>query len=123
MSIDKIISLAREVYHRLGPGFSERVYHNAMEVLLRKENIPYETERIVPINFDGHTIGNMRADLIVDKTLIVELKAVKTLTPAMNTQTKKYLQLLDLDIALLVNFPQTDGCLECETAVVESSCT
>ena len=123
MLVQKITTLAKDVYSRLGPGFSERVYHNAMEVLLRKEGISYETERIVPIDFYGHTIGNMRADLIVDKELVVELKAVKTLTPAMSTQAKKYLQLLNLQTALLVNFPQQDGCLECETTVVESSCT
>jgi GxxExxY protein len=115
--IDTIKELAREVYHTLGPGFSERVYHNALEVLLRKDGIPYETERIVPIEFHGHTIGNMRADLIVDKTLVVELKATKTLNAGMTTQAHKYLELLDLPLALLVNFPQPIG-EDCEIAVV-----
>ena len=115
--INRIKELAHIVYHTLGSGFSERVYHNAMEVLLRKEGIPYETERIVPVEFHGHTIGNMRADLIVDKTLVVELKATKALTTAMSTQTHKYLQLLNLREALLVNFPQPLG-ESCEIAVV-----
>jgi GxxExxY protein len=53
----------------LGPGYSERVYHNAMEVVLRKNGVPYETERIVPIVFEGHTIGNLRADIIINKKL------------------------------------------------------
>ena len=86
-----------------------------MEVLLRTEGIPYETERIVPVTFRGHTIGNMRADLIVDKTLVVELKATKTLNPTMTTQARKYL--LDLPHAILVNFPQPTG-EDCEVAVV-----
>lgn len=115
--IDRIKELAHIVYQNLGSGFSERVYHNAMEVLLRKEGIPYETERIVPIEFYGHTIGNMRADLIVDKTLVVELKATKALNTAMATQTHKYLQLLNLREALLVNFPQPYG-ENCEITVV-----
>ena len=117
MSLDKIKTLAQKVYQTLGSGFSERVYHNAMEVLLRTEGIPYETERIVPIVFEGHTIGNMRADLIVEKNIIVELKATKSITPAMVTQSQKYLQLLGLSQALLVNFPQPVG-EQCEIVYV-----
>ena len=118
MSLEEIKTLAQKVYQTLGSGFSERVYHNAMEVLLRTEGIPYETERIVPIVFEGHTIGNMRADLIVEKSVIVELKATKSITPAMITQSQKYLQLLGLSRALLVNFPQPVGD-QVELVVVE----
>lgn len=119
MTTQQIESMAHMVYSKLGAGFSERVYHNAMEVLLRKEGIPYETERIVPVVFEGHTIGNMRADLIVNREIVVELKATKVLTSAMTTQARKYLQLLQLPLALLVNFPQPLG-LEPEIAVVEA---
>lgn len=115
--IERVKEFAQIVYRDLGSGFSERVYHNAMEVLLRKEGIPYETERIVPVVFMGHTIGNMRADLIVNQTLVVELKATKALNPTMTTQAQKYLQLLNLPQALLVNFPQPVGDC-CELAVV-----
>ncbi len=118
MSLEQIKTLSQKVYQTLGSGFSERVYHNAMEVLLRTEGISYETERIVPIVFEGHTIGNMRADLIVEKDVIVELKATKSITPAMVTQSRKYLQLLGLSKALLVNFPQPSGD-QCEISVVE----
>lgn len=114
----KITELAQKVYQKLGSGFSERVYHNAMEVLLRMEGISYETERIVPIVFEEHTIGNMRADLIVEKTVVVELKATKAITPAMITQSQKYLQLLGLSQALVVNFPQPVGD-QVEIVVVE----
>jgi GxxExxY protein len=97
---------ANRVYKSLGPGFNECVYHNAMEVLLRKNNISYETERIVPILFEGHTIGNLRADIIIDGQIVVELKAVKALTDTMTCQAKNYLKLLHLRQAYLVNFPQ-----------------
>ena len=96
---------ARTVWRSLGPGFSERVYHNAMEVCLRRAGIAYETERVVPIVFDGHTLGNLRADLIVDKRLIVELKSVRALKDEHRTQARLYLKLLGLEDALLVNFP------------------
>lgn len=97
---------ANRVYKSLGPGFNECVYHNAMEVLLRKNNISYETERIVPILFEGHTIGNLRADIIINGQIVVELKAVKALTDTMTCQAKNYLKLLHLHQAYLVNFPQ-----------------
>jgi GxxExxY protein len=97
--------LARHVYKVLGSGYSERVYHNAMEVLLRKNGIAYESERIVPIEFEGHIIGNLRADLIVDGT-VIELKAVKSLNECMKTQATNYLRLTGLCRSILINFPQ-----------------
>lgn len=96
------------IYNQLGPGYSERVYHNALEVLLRLDGVQYETERIIPIVFRGHTIGNMRADLIVGN-MIIELKSVKNLTDANRLQVQCYLRLLGLDQGLLVNFGSSDG--------------
>ena len=84
---------AKHVYKVLGPGFSERIYHNALEVVLRKNGIHYETERIVPIVFEGHTIGNLRADLILNNKTVVELKSVKTMNDVMVTQAQNYLRL------------------------------
>ena len=95
----------KEIYNTLGPGFSERVYHNAMEVILRENAVSYETERIIPIVFKGHTIGNLRADIIIDKATVVELKSVKTINDAMISQARNYLNLLNLREAYLVNFP------------------
>ena len=111
-----IEELASHVYKSLGAGHSERIYHNAMEVMLRKNNIQYETERIVPIVFEGHIIGNMRADLIVNGTTIVELKSVNKLTQGMRTQALNYLKLTGLQRALLINFPQ---CLSMDCEIVE----
>jgi GxxExxY protein len=97
------------VYKILGPGYSERVYHNAMEVVLRKHGIPYETERIVPIVFEGHTIGNLRADIILNKKTVLELKSVKTMNEVMVTQAQNYLKLTGLSEAYLINFPPSGG--------------
>lgn len=96
---------ARHIWKSLGPGFSERVYHNAMEVCLRKSGIPYETERIIPVVFDGHVLGNLRADLIVDRNLIVELKSVRSIKEEHYIQARLYLRLLGLTDAMLINFP------------------
>jgi len=98
---------AQYVYKVLGPGFSEKIYHNAMEVVLRKNGIHYETERIVPIVFEGHTIGNLRADLILNNKTVLELKSVKTVNDVMVTQAQNYLKLTGLPEAYLINFPPT----------------
>ena len=111
---DHVRSVATRVWHSLGPGFSERVYHNAMEVGLRKLSIPYQTERIVPVMFDEHAIGNIRADLIVDSRIIVELKSVKTLKDEHRVQTRMYMKLLGLSEAVLINFPNSGSDLEVE---------
>jgi GxxExxY protein len=111
---DTVKSVAVRVWHALGPGFSERVYHNAMEVGLRRCGIPYQTERIVPIVFDDHAIGNIRADLIIDSRLIVELKSVKALKDEHRVQTRMYMKLLELPEGLLINFPNSGNELEVE---------
>ncbi len=101
MSVDTI---ARHVYLALGPGHSESVYHNAMEVGLRSYGIPYETERIIPIEYEGHIVGNMRADLIVNKEVIVELKSVRSINDAARLQAQQYMKLLGLSKAIVINF-------------------
>jgi len=116
---NRIRFFADRIYSQLGPGFSERVYHNAMEILLRKDSIPYESERIIPIDFDGHNVGNLRADIIVNKELVVEFKTIKSLTEASEIQARNYLRLTGLNNALLINYPP--GTLqECEIRCVTS---
>ena len=112
---DCVRAIAIRVWHTLGPGFSERVYHNAMEVGLRKSSIPYQTERIVPIMYDEHAIGNIRADLIIDSRIIVELKSVKALKDEHRVQTRMYMRLMGVPEGMLINFPNAgSGDLEVE---------
>jgi GxxExxY protein len=101
--------IVNEVYDLLGPGFSERVYHNAMEVILRERNIPYESERIVLIKFKGHVIGNLRIDMVIDNSFIIEFKTIKTLHESAEIQGYNYLRLTGLEKAYLVNFPPHFG--------------
>lgn len=98
-------ALAAHIYASLGPGYSERVYHNAMEVTLRRQGIHYESERIVPIPFEGHVIGNLRADIIIDNDIVLEFKTIKTLNDAAEIQAQNYLQLMGLTTAYVINFP------------------
>ena len=100
-----IEAYAREIYSRLGPGYSERVYHNAMEVLLRENGIQYESERIITIPFKGHVIGNLRADIIINNETVLEFKTIRTLNDAAELQAHNYLRLTGLKMAYLVNYP------------------
>lgn len=104
-----IEAFAREIYSQLGPGYSERVYHNAMEVLLREKGIPYESERIITIPFKGHVIGNLRADIIINNETVLEFKTIRTLNDAAELQAHNYLRLTGLKMAYLVNYPPHPG--------------
>lgn len=95
--------IAKEIWQGLGPGYSERVYHNAFEVGLRSRNINYETERLILLFFKDRNIGNLRADLIVGDT-VVELKATSKLKDENRWQCRNYMKLLGLPKGVLVNF-------------------
>ena len=105
---DVLKELAETVYSELGVGYSERVYHNAMEVLLRENNFKYETERIVPVSFKNHIIGNVRADIVVENEIILELKAVSTINELMVHQLKTYIKHTGIKKGILINFTQSN---------------
>lgn len=64
-TLRKVKNCAKEVYNELGEGWPEVVYHEAMEVALRESGITYETERILPISFKDHIVGDSKPDLVV----------------------------------------------------------
>lgn len=109
MTSINIEDMMKEIYSELGPGYSERVYHNAAEVYLREKRVPYESERHILVRFRGHVVGQLRADIIIDDTTILELKAIRALTDGMELQAQKYLDLTGLRTAYLVNFPLQSG--------------
>jgi len=114
MMIDfpSIPSICEKIYTKLGPGYSERVYHNCVEVELRNLGVPYETERIVPIVYDGHTVGNLRSDIIINKSIVLEFKAgLAKLGEKEPLQTRNYLKLTGLRHGYLINFGSKN--LEC----------
>ena len=100
-----IIDIARHVYKTLGHGHSEAVYHRALEVGLRKACVRYDTERVVPIRYEGHVVGNSRLDLVVNDDTIVELKSVNALRQKEVNQLRNYMNLTGIENGLLINFP------------------
>ena len=106
--------ITRDIWASLGPGYSESVYHCAFEVALRSRKIYYETERIVPVFYEGQNVGHVRADLIIDRRIVIELKSVSRLNETYRIQTRNYLHLLGLSQGYLINFPDKLGSLEFE---------
>ena len=106
MDENKLTELGDKVFAVLGPGYTECVYHNAFLILLRNHGIPYETERIIPVMFLGHTISSVRADVVVDNSIVIELKATKVSNWASyaEQQVKRYMKLLNIKKGIIMNF-------------------
>ena len=100
----KIIGIAMKVHSDLGSGFLEKVYENAMMVLLEKEIIRAEQLKEIKINYYGKSIGNYVADILVDKKIIVELKTVDKLIDIHSAQIINYLKATEIKVGLLINF-------------------
>ena len=100
----KITGLAMEVHSKLGYGFLEKVYENAMMVLLRREGIHAKQQAPITVYFDGEVVGDYYADILVEDNIILELKAIKRITDAHRAQTLNYLKATGLHLAILLNF-------------------
>ena len=94
-----------DVYNELGPGLLESVYEEAMFFELKQRGLEVERQVEVPIKYKGNTLQTqLRLDLIVENTIIVELKSVEEMKPVFAKQLLTYLRLLDKKVGLLVNF-------------------
>jgi len=99
-----IIGAAYSVYNDLGSGFLESVYERSVAIMLAEQGVNCVWQAPIDVHFHGHTVGEFRADLLVEKTVIVELKAVGNLTKAHEVQLVNYLAATNMDIGLLINF-------------------
>jgi GxxExxY protein len=102
----RIIGAAIEVHRELGPGFLESIYEEALKIELSKQSMCYDSQKEIKIEYLGVEIGMHRLDLLVEKKIIVELKAVKELTDIHFAQLRSYLKAADLKVGLLLNFAQ-----------------
>jgi GxxExxY protein len=101
---DKIIGVFYDVYNELGHGFLESTYAEAMCVALQQGGLTVHREVSVPVWFRRTKIGQYFADLIVNDTVLLELKASRNLEPAHEAQLLHYLRATDIEIGLLLNF-------------------
>jgi GxxExxY protein len=100
----RIIGAAMRVHSTLGPGFLESVYHKALAHELQRRGMAVESEKAIIVRSDGMVVGEFSADLLVEGTLLLELKAIQTLLPAHEVQLVNYLTATGIDVGLLLNF-------------------
>ena len=101
----EIIGAAIEVHKLLGPGLLERVYHDCLCYELGKRNLYYQKEPYMQFNYkDAEISFELKPDLIVEESVIVELKAVIEMHPVFTAQLLSYLRLSGITVGLLLNF-------------------
>lgn len=105
----KIRGAIFEVYNTLGPGILESVYEEALVYELLQRGLKVERQVEVPILYKGQELKTaLRLDLLIENTIIVELKSVEEMKPVFAKQLLTYLRLLNKRVGLLVNFSSAD---------------
>jgi len=102
---EKIIGSCFRVHSELGPGFSERIYQNALIIALEDSGLKCDTEKEFKVLFQNKKVGLLRLDLRVEDQVIVEVKALTGFLPEVfKYQLLSYLKVSGLHVGLLVNF-------------------
>ncbi len=101
---EKIIASAFKVSNTLGIGFVEKVYENAHAYQMRKDGLKVVQQHPIKVEYDGVAVGEFIADMLVEDSVLVELKAVSELTSEHLAQALNYLRATGLDACLLINF-------------------
>jgi GxxExxY protein len=104
---DQIIGTAIRVHKELGPGFLESMYEEALGIELSAAGIPFERQKLLPIFYREHLIGEHRLDFLVEGKIVVELKAISALEDVHCAIVRSYLKAANLHDALLLNFATT----------------
>jgi GxxExxY protein len=102
--VSSTIGCAIAVHRELGPGFKESIYHTAFRLELESNGISFESEKSILVKYRQWTIPGQRIDLIVEGTVLVEVKAVPKLRPLHRYQVQSYLRTTGLPVGLLLNF-------------------
>lgn len=101
---EQVIGTFFEVYNELGYGFVESVYENALAIALRAAGLTVKQQVAIDVAFRGQSVGEFRADLLVEDRLILELKAVTAILPIHETQLVNYLKATRMPVGLVLNF-------------------
>lgn len=101
---ERIIKAAIIVHSRLGPGFLESAYEEALCIELRKAGIAFERQKIVDVLYDGQKIAEHRLDLYIEGCVVVELKAIQDVLPIHYSVVRSYLKATGSRTGLLLNF-------------------
>ncbi|TCN61366.1 GxxExxY protein [Flavobacterium circumlabens] len=102
-----ILQVFYEVYNHLGYGFLEKVYHNAMYFELKSQGYEVEAQKQIKVYYKNRLVGEYYADLVIEDTIIVELKAGQCLLSSHVAQLMNYLKSTPIEVGLVLNFGET----------------
>ncbi len=101
---EKIIEIYYRVYNKLGYGFLEKIYENAMMIEFKKENISAVSQSAIKVLYEGEIVGEYFADILISDKIIVEIKAAKNIAEEHEAQLLNYLKATDIEVGLLLNY-------------------
>lgn len=99
-----IIKCYYEVYNKLGYGFLEKVYENALLIELKSAGVPCSAQYPIEVYYNENKVGQYFADIIVNNSVIVEIKAAESLCEEHENQLINYLKATEIEVGLLLNF-------------------
>ena len=99
-----ILKTYYEVYNELGYGFLEKVYQNALLIELKNKGLEVTPNKKIKVYYKGENVGDYYADIIVNDTVVLELKAVEYINDQFENQLLNYLKGTDCEVGLLLNF-------------------
>lgn len=101
----EFLDICFDIHRTLGPGLFESVYEEILCIELNRRNMEFERQKIIPVYWKGKKVSiGFKADLIIEKKLIIELKSIEFLLPVHHKQLITYLRLTDIKLGLLINF-------------------
>ena len=106
LTTEKIIGCAYKVYNRMGFGFLESVYEKSLLIELKKAGLQAVAQKTITVKYEGEVVGDFVADILVENSIILELKSVRRLVRAHEVQLVNYLVATGVDIGLLLNFTE-----------------
>ena len=104
---EQIIGCAYRVYNKMGFGFLESVYEKCLSMELTKAGLKVEAQKAIKVYYEGEVVGDFAADLLVEDTIILELKSVRKIVEAHEVQLVNYLVATGKPVGLLINFGET----------------
>jgi GxxExxY protein len=99
-----IIGCAYKVYNTLGFGFLESVYEKCLLIELEKAGIQAQSQKDILVHYEGHIVGEFKADILINDSIVIELKSVKQLARIHEVQLVNYLCATGKDLGLIINF-------------------
>jgi GxxExxY protein len=101
---ERIIGVFYDVYNELGYGFLECVYEESLVIVFQQAGLAANRQVPLPVWFRGYKVGEFRADMMVENSVLLELKSARTLEPAHEAQLLHYLKSTEIELGMLLNF-------------------